>query len=407
MRRFKLIPSRLILFRCLTILLLLAVTIGLILYVGSAAKAKKRGVSAASYVTAQVESVISDNTSPDPQSGGRRIGEQQLSIKILQGPHKGEHMQVANYLSALNNVYTKKGTRIVVQVNTQQNGSYSASVYNYDRSGTLLGCAVVFLLLLCLVGGRKGFQSMLGIVYTVICVVFVLLPMVYQGADAILSALLIVALTTVMGFALLDGINAKTISASVATIAGALFSCAAAGIAGAVANLSGFNMQEAETLLLQSDNGARIAINGLLVAGILIAAHGAVMDVAISIASSMDELIKVNPGMKRMELFRSGIHIGRDAMGTMVNTLILAFVGSALNLLLIIYAYGIPIGQLINTDLVGIQIIQGIAGSIGIILTAPLTAVLSAFLSARRKAAEQPVSKIKARKNRFLNGVKS
>lgn len=369
--------SRQMVHRLILITVLLAVTVGA--YVGITAKTVKRGTSASAYVSAEVESVISDTTSPDSNSQGRRIGNQRISIKILQGKHKDEHMQVDNYLSALNNVYVQKGTRIIVQISTQQNGSYSASVYNYDRSGVLLGCGVVFILLLCIIGGHKGFQAMLGILYTVFCVIFLLLPMVYRGADPVLSALLIVLLTTVMGFALLDGVNAKTVSASIATIAGALFSCAAAAISGAVAGLSGFNMQEAETILLQADNGAKIMIGGLLMAGILISAHGAVMDVAISIASSMDEIHKTNPDVKAKELFRSGINIGRDAMGTMVNTLILAFVGSSLNLLLIIYAYGIPFGQLINTDLVGIQLIQSMAGSIGIMLTVPLTVALAVF----------------------------
>lgn len=403
---FKLTRSMLL--RLITIVILAGITVSLIVAVNHSTKGAKRGVSAATYVTAEVESVLSDTTSPDPQSGGRRLGDQSLAIKILQGPHKGEHMQIKNYLSALNNVYVQKGMNIVVQVTTQQNGSYSAAVYNYDRSGTLLGCVVVFLLLLCLVGGRKGVQAMLGIAFTILCVIFLLLPMLYQGFDAVLGAMIVVVLTTVMAFALLDGVNAKTVSASIATIAGALFSCAAAGIAGSVASLSGFNMQEAETLLLQSDNGVKIAISGLLVAGILISAHGAVMDVAISIASSMDELFKVNPGMKIRELFRSGMNIGRDAMGTMVNTLILAFVGSALNLLLIIYAYGIPFGQLINTDLVGIQLIQSIAGSIGIILTVPITVVLAAFLLTHpirpAKKAETDVNKGKSKEKRLIAG---
>lgn len=374
----------------IVIAILLAVTAVLMIIANIGMQRVTLGRRAANYVSAQVETVILDNTSPDPKSGGRLLGEQQLRIKILQGPHKGEHMQVQNLLSALHNVYAQKGTRIVVQINTASNGSYTASIYNYDRFGILLAGMLVVLAMLCVVGGRKGVRAMLGIVFTILCVLFLLLPLVLQGVSAIGAALLVVVLTTGVSFALLDGVNGTTVSATVATIAGALFSAGAAALLGLLASLNGFNMQEAETLMLQSNDGINIPISGLLVAGILISAHGAVMDVAISIAASIDELHRANPNMDWRDLFRSGMRIGQDTMGTMVNTLILAFVGSSLNFLLIIYSYGIPFGQLINTDLVGVEFLQGIAGCVGIILTVPLVAIVSAVVAYRRGTDRSP-----------------
>ena len=113
-------------------------------------------------------------------------------------------------------------------------------------------------------------------------------------------------------------------------------------------------------------------------AGILISSLGAVMDVAMSIASSCNELYELNPKLTAGQLFRSGMNIGRDAMGTMANTLILAFAGSALNMLILFRAYDYPLLQVLNSDLMAIEILQGVAGSIGIILTVPLVAALSA-----------------------------
>lgn len=372
-----------------SVALLVLLTAALVIAAQAGVRRVSRGRSAANYIAAKVEQVLSDDTSPDAASGGRRLGTQQLRIRILQGAHKGEHMEVENQLSALHNVYAKAGTRIVVQLSTDANGSYTVSVYNYDRFGILAGALAVFLALLCAVGGRKGAQAMLGIAFTVACVLLLLLPMVMQGISAVTAAVLVVVLTTAVGFALLDGVNGKTVSATLATVAGALFSGAAAWLTGVLALLNGYNMNEAETLLLQSDNSLPIPIAGLLVAGILISAHGAVMDVAISIASAVDELHRADPAMDGRALFRSGMRIGRDTMGTMVNTLILAFVGSSLNTLLVIYSYGIPFGQLVNTDLVGVEFLQGIAGSVGIILTVPLVALLSAWISRR---GQRPVS---------------
>lgn len=121
-----------------------------------------------------------------------------------------------------------------------------------------------------------------------------------------------------------------------------------------------------------------------MVCGVLISALGAVMDVALGIASSVNELKAQNPAAGVRELLRSGMNIGRDAMGTMANTLILAFAGSSLNMLILVQTYDIPFRQLINTDYICIEIIQSIAGAAGILLTVPIVAFISARVMARR-----------------------
>ena len=130
-------------------------------------------------------------------------------------------------------------------------------------------------------------------------------------------------------------------------------------------------MSEAENLLLYGAEKG-LTISGLLVCGVLIAALGAVMDVAMSIASAVWELRENSPQLTRRALFRSGMNIGRDAMGTMANTLILAFAGSSLNLLILVQVYDIPFLQLINTDFICVEVLQSVAGSMGILLTVPL-----------------------------------
>ena len=140
--------------------------------------------------------------------------------------------------------------------------------------------------------------------------------------------------------------------------------------------LNGFNLSEAEELVLRAGD-SKLHISGLLVSGILIASLGAVMDVAMSIASSCNELRELNPNLTRAELFRSGMNIGRDAMGTMANTLILAFAGASLNMLILFRVYDYPLIQIANTDAMAVEVIRGVAGSIGIVLTVPLVALLS------------------------------
>ena len=117
----------------------------------------------------------------------------------------------------------------------------------------------------------------------------------------------------------------------------------------------------------------------------LIAALGAVMDVSLGIASSIWELHCRNPQLEARELFHSGMHIGRDAMGTMANTLILAFAGSSLNMLILVQTYGIPFIQLVNTDYIFMEVLQSVSGSMGILLSVPIVALISAQLMTRKK----------------------
>ena len=123
----------------------------------------------------------------------------------------------------------------------------------------------------------------------------------------------------------------------------------------------------------------RIQIRGLMFASILIASLGAIMDVTMSIASAIQEIHATDRSLSRMDLFRSGISIGKDIMGTMANTLILAFMGGSLSLILLLWGYRMEFRQLINMPFMSLEIIQGLAGSIGIVLAAPLTAFVAAW----------------------------
>ena len=136
-------------------------------------------------------------------------------------------------------------------------------------------------------------------------------------------------------------------------------------------------------LTLYETNG--IKIGGLLFSGLLISSLGAVMDVAMSISSAMKELCDQNPSITRMELMKSGMRVGRDMMGTDSNTLILAFAGSSVSMLLMDYAYDLPFLQIINSNNIGIAVMQGLSGSFGIVLSVPVTVIFAAFVYCRKK----------------------
>lgn len=331
-----------------------------------------------------VEKVLSDNTQKDSATEGIRRGSQVLQVKMANGPYKGQVVTMDNYLSAQFNVYAKEGTRIMVRVTVYEEGP-NFSVYNYDRSLLLYGFIGLFMVLLCVIGGKKGFSALIGLILTLLVVVKILLPLLLKGFPPLTTTIGVIAFATIVGFILIDGISVKTSSAIIGTIAGVILAGLLAHLAGIFGHINGYQMDEAESLFLIAGSGSGIKITNLLTAGILIASLGAVMDVAMSIASSLHELHEVNASLTTKQLFRSGMNIGKDAMGTMANTLILAFTGSSLNLLLMIYSYGIPYTQLINTDSIAIEIIRGIAGSIGIVLTVPIVALISANMEKRKQ----------------------
>ncbi|WP_027628311.1 YibE/F family protein [Ruminiclostridium cellobioparum] len=336
------------------------------------------------FVPARVIDVLYDDAEPDyVRSEGRRLGKQELKIEILGGVHKGEILQLTNYLSALANVDVHTGDRIIVRIDTNEKGILYAVMYNYDRSMVLGVFILVFMLLLVAIGGKKGAKALLGLIFTLVCIWFILMPLMMRGFNSILITSVIAVVTTTVSLLLLDGFTRKAVSAVLGCTAGVAAAGIIAALVGYLTPFNGFNMSDAESLILNvTDKGMKIS--GLLVSGVLIAALGAVMDVAMSIASSVNELYMLNHDLSLGKLFVSGMNIGRDAMGTMANTLILAFVGSSLNTLILTRAYDIPFIQLINSDYIGVEVIQGVAGSIGIILTVPLVAFISSWLMTRR-----------------------
>ena len=332
------------------------------------------------YASAEVTAVLADNAQEDYQNAeGRRVGDQELEIRILSGYHKDEIMTVTNYMSALFNVDVDQGDRIIVRIMTDEDGSYYASVFNYDR-GIVLGVfLLIFFALLAVLGGKKGAGALAGLLLTLGCIWFILIPCLIRGVPAVPVTIGVSAVAAAAGLIFLNGYSKKTLCAVCGCVGGVLAAGIAAAAAGTLSPMNGFNMQEAENLILYgADKGLKIS--GLLVCGVLISALGAVMDVALGIASSVWEMREQNPDASAGSLFRSGMQIGKDAMGTMANTLILAFAGSSLNMLILVQTYDIPFLQLINTDSIALEVVQSVAGSFGILLTVPLVAFISARL---------------------------
>ena len=331
------------------------------------------------FETARVLAVVSDTTEADEEYEGVLRGSKELKLEILTGRYKGMISFVTNYYSALYNVDVKEGDTVSIRIDTTGEMQFRVSVYNYDRVPLIIGLVIFFFSVLTLVGGKQGIKAFAGLVYTVICICFLLLPLILKGFSPIPLTCAIVVVTSVVCFILIGGVQKKIVAAALGCTCGVLAAALIAQVAASIGGVTTFQMDEAEALLLVKAE-SELNISGLFISGILIASVGAVMDIAMSIASALDEVHILNPERTCKELFVSGMNIGRDAMGTMANTLVLAYVGSSLNMMVLIYSYGVSFIQLVNTDFVAIEMIQAIAGSAGIILTVPCVSIISAIL---------------------------
>ncbi len=336
------------------------------------------------YEVAKVTRVLENRVTIDEEMEGIWRGTMTIEVEILTGRYKGDTAEVENYFSSLYNVRVGKGDKVSVRIDTSDKGEYQVSIYNYYRVPWMIGCMLVFVLLLILVGGKKGAKSVAGLVFTMVCIIWILLPLSLKGYSPLGVTIILILVCNFVTFFLIDGVCTKTVVAALGSLGGVLVGALFSILAQAVMSVTTYQMDEAETLLLITST-TELEVKNLFLCGVLIACMGAVMDVAMSIASSIAELHEVNPALGARQLFTSGMNIGRDAMGTMSNTLILAFAGSSFNMMLMIYSYGVSFQQLMNTDFVAIEVIQAIAGSVGIICTVPLVAAVAANVFSRSR----------------------
>ena len=218
---------------------------------------------------------------------------------------------------------------------------------------------------------------MLALVFTFICIIYLYIPLMYIGFSPFWAAILVVVAVTIVSVYLICGGNRKGLCAMLGTILGVLIAGIFATILGKITRVTGYNIEDIETMVYVAQN-SKLQIGGVLFSGILIASLGAVMDVAVSISSTIEEIHNKKPELTSKELFKSGINVGKDMMGTMSNTLILAFTGGAVNTMILIYAYIMPYLQVVNMYSIGIEVIKGISGTLGIVLTVPLVSLISA-----------------------------
>jgi len=317
----------------------------------------------------RVINVINETTDP--------FHHQVLEVEIQSGELEGINVQAENNLMDHTVRAFDEGERVIVQLSDQ-----FIQISSPERGSFLIFFVALFLILLCLIGGKRGVRSVVGLVFSLASIVFILVPLTLAGYPAILVAISIGTLITITDITLLAGFNPKSISAIFGCISGVLIAAVFALIAGHFAFISGYHTEHAGSLLAWETG---MSLSGIFISGVIISAMGAINDTSISIASAMEEIKLASPTISTVKLAKAGLNVGRDIMGTMSNTLILAFVGSSISLLLLTISTNVTWIEFINDSEIGIEIIQGVAGSIGVVLTAPMTAFIAAKLLSKSK----------------------
>ena len=308
---------------------------------------------------------------------------QNVKVKILSGEYKG-NVYDSKYIlsydtdSKILAYELEKGNIVSVQIVVEKDNKITVNVLDAVRQNYLIAIVLIFLGSIILIGGKKGIKTIIALVITVITIYCIMIANIYKGYSPIIMSILSSFIIIMLSFIILNGINKKSLSAALGTLGGVVLSGMIALVFGNLAKLSGG--QEESLMLSMSSTDVVYNFRELLFAGIVIASLGACMDVAMSIASSLSEIRKKKPDVTWQELFKSGMSIGKDLIGTMTNTLILAYVGGALSLILLFMANNMSFLEIINKETIASEIISSISGSLGIIYTVPVTSIIYAWL---------------------------
>lgn len=312
---------------------------------------------------------------------------QEVKVEIIEGEYIGEEFDTTYTLSydiagKIMAYELDVGDKVLVQLSEDSEGNVTATVQDVVRSGYIIGMFVVFLLSIVLVGGKKGIKAILGLLYTIILIYLIMIKGIFKGDNAIISSIGTSMLVILGTFIIIGGFNKKITTAAIGTLGGVVSAGLMALIFNHLAKMSG--ACEDAIQLSVSMSTINFDFRDLLFAGIIVSALGACMDVGMSIASSLDEIKMKKSDITWTELFKSGMNIGRDVIGTMTNTLILAYVGSSLTLILLFMACNMNIVEILNKETIAEQVISAIAGSMGVIYTVPITSFIYSILNKDR-----------------------
>ena len=304
---------------------------------------------------------------------------QLIKAKVLIGPYKDKMVDLeyhrVEYTS--HSYYIKKGNKVLVNVFLEE-GALKGSLINIWRVDFLKELCIIFLILLIIFGRLKGICSLISLIFSGYIIIKLLIPLVLKGYNAVLVSIMCSSIIIIVSFILIAGFTKKSLVAILGTVGGTFTAGALSQIYTNLCSITG--LADEDVSILISSIGLDIDFRGLYMSAVIIGTIGVIMDVSMSITSVIFEIKSKSPSISRFELMQSGLKVGKDVMSTMVNTLVLAYVGSFMPLLIIYITSETSFLQAVNTETLAVEIIRSLCGSIGLIVTIPLTCFFATYL---------------------------
>ena len=332
-----------------------------------------------------VAKVIQTDESKIIDTGLVRSGEQRCQLEIVSGKFKGRTAEGVNMLngSLEQDKLFREGDRAQVVVSYNADEILMVTMIDHDRIPMELVMGAIFILFLILFAGRTGVRAVLSFFLTVLAIWKLLVPLYLKGYNPIWIGLVFTLLLSVLIIALVYGFDRRCISAVSGTFLGILVTCLLGSLFTDLFQIHGAVMSSSESLLYAGCQD--LNLTRIFMASIFIGASGALMDLSVDITSAVHEVVEKRPDIGWKEAVRSGMNVGRSAMGTMTTTLLLAYSGGYIALLMVFMAQGTPLVNILNYKHVAAEMVHTVIGSFGLVTVAPFTALCAGVLLSQKK----------------------
>ena len=321
--------------------------------------------------------VVEVNNKGVYSTGMIQQGDQRCTIEILEGEHKGQQVEGMNLLTGkleFDKMFKPGDEAWVLLELDSSNEVIFANMVDYYRIDQQIFLIGLFVILIIAFSGFTGVRTLLSFSFALFSIVKILIPCLLKGIPPLLVALMVGNLLTVITLLLVAGCNKKAYTAIISSMICSLMTCLLAVVFGDLFKMHGAVMDWSESLLYAGYQ--HLDLTAIFQAGIYLACSGAILDLSIDISAALDEVIKNNPSVSRANLIKSGLSIGKSVVGSQTTTLLLAYMGSYITILMVYMAQGTPLMSILNSQKVSSEILHTFVGCIGLVLVSPLTAII-------------------------------
>ena len=333
--------------------------------------------------------VVEVNNKGVYSTGMIQQGDQRCTIEILEGEHKGQQVEGMNLLTGkleFDKMFKPGDEAWVLLELDSSNEVIFANMVDYYRIDQQIFLIGLFVILIIAFSSFTGVRTLLSFSFALFSIVKILIPCLLKGIPPLLVALMVGNLLTVITLLLVAGCNKKAYTAIISSMICSLMTCLLAVVFGDLFKMHGAVMDWSESLLYAGYQ--HLDLTAIFQAGIYLACSGAILDLSIDISAALDEVIKNNPSVSRANLIKSGLSIGKSVVGSQTTTLLLAYMGSYITILMVYMAQGTPLMSILNSQKVSSEILHTFVGCIGLVLVSPLTAIICGIVYCPRHHCE-------------------